>query len=389
MKKFVIYHSINGNSAVGRTGGPLALALITLSACATLPSTGPTKGQIEAAETKRGNQIGYKIIPITPHLLDSFPGNAPSNLDTLSVMAASQNAERADIIRSGDQLAISIYEVGVSLFGSVTSVGTADRSVANPTANAQRLTVQVDEDGQIHLPYIGGVSVAGRSPVDVEQEIRFRLRPMSQSPEVMVAISDSVESVAYLTGAISKPGRYRLTAARERLVDLIALGGGVNVDPNDAEVRLVRGDQAGSHRLGDLRADDKANIRLLPGDRIEILRQPYTYSVFGAVDRVSQIPFNASKVTLAEAVARAGGPSDSRANPAAVFLFRYESGIENPVIYRLNLKDPQSYFLAQKFYMKDKDVLYFANSAANPPSKLINLINQLFSPLVTARILTQ
>ena len=74
-----------------------------------------------------------------------------------------------DQIRPGDQLAISIYEVGVSLFGAVPP-GVAQRGlVGSPVANAQRIGVQVDEQGQIFLPYVGTITAAGRVAVDVQQ----------------------------------------------------------------------------------------------------------------------------------------------------------------------------------------------------------------------------
>jgi polysaccharide biosynthesis/export protein len=39
--------------------------------------------------------------------------------------------------------------------------------------------------------------------------------------------------------------------------------------------------------------------------------------------------------------------------------------------------------------VRDKDVIYFANAEINPPAKFISLLNQLISPVVTARILTR
>ena len=53
------------------------------------------------------------------------------------------------------------------------------------------------------------------------------------------------------------------------------------------------------------------------------------------------------------------------------------------MVYHLNMMKTLSYFLAQRFVMLDKDVLYFGNAAANQPSKLSQLISQLFSPILT------
>jgi polysaccharide export outer membrane protein len=374
---------------MGKFGTLIAIA--SLTACSTLPSSGPTAGDIVRFQKGARNQIGYAIVALTPEVVAAAGQRVDTNLLALESLAGYPPPQSADQIRPGDQLAISIYEVGISLFGGAASVGnmqnSATTTVGNVTAGGPRMTVQVDERGQIYLPYVGLIQVAGRVPLDVQQEIQSRLRPMSQSPEVVVAIVESVENVVYLSGMISKPGRYRLSAARERLADLIALAGGSGLDPADAEVRLVREGRVASAKLIDIRAEAVGNVVLRPGDRIEVVRNPRSYTVFGASDRVSQIPFGNSNVTLTEAIARAGGPADNRANPAAVFVFRYETD-EKPVIYRLNLKDPQSYFLSQRFQVRDKDVLYFANSPSNPPAKLINLINMLFSPLVTARVLT-
>ena len=54
-----------------------------------------------------------------------------------------------------------------------------------------------------------------------------------------------------------------------------------------------------------------------------------------------------------------------------------------PKVYHLNMMQTGAYFLAQKVMMQDKDVLYFGNAAANQPSKVIQLISQLFSPILT------
>ena len=54
-----------------------------------------------------------------------------------------------------------------------------------------------------------------------------------------------------------------------------------------------------------------------------------------------------------------------------------------PIVYHLNMMKVGSYFLAQRFAMRDKDVLYFGNAAANQPSKVVQLISQLFSPILT------
>ena len=172
-----------------------------------------------------------------------------------------------------------------------------------------------------------------------------------------------------------------------------ASGGGASTS-EDTLVRFSRGGETVEQRLGFIRSGTPDDLELIPGDRIELIRRPRTYTVFGATPKASQINFETGEVSLAEALARVGGPNDAQADPAAVFLFRYEDAGNavvgsKPKIYRLNMLKPESYFLSQRFAIHDKDVIYIANAAANQPSKLIGVINQLFSPFITARALTQ
>ncbi|WP_233503476.1 hypothetical protein [Sphingomonas psychrotolerans] len=60
-----------------------------------------------------------------------------------------------------------------------------------------------------------------------------------------------------------------------------------------------------------------------------------------------------------------------------------------PVIYRLNMLRPESYFVSQRFAMRNGDVIYIANARSNQAAKLVQIINQLFSPFYGVRELTR
>ena len=112
----------------------------------------------------------------------------------------------------------------------------------------------------------------------------------------------------------------------------------------------------------------------------------------GAVGQTSgltgQFAFDQERLTLNEAVAKAGGLSDTRANPAQVFLYRmeYREALERmgadlskispdlkfiPTIYRANFRDPSGFFFAQRFPMRHKDVIYAANSDSTEVIKFL------------------
>jgi len=94
-------------------------------------------------------------------------------------------------------------------------------------------------------------------------------------------------------------------------------------------------------------------------------------------------------------LARAGSLLDTRSNAAGVFIFRLEpqgalgSGETPaamahspiPVVYRIDLKDPRAFFLAQNFPMENKDVLYVANAPAAQLQKFLNLLVSTVYPI--------
>lgn len=366
-----------------------------LSGCASLPSSGPTKHQIMAAERQAANDIGFKIVDLTSSAIPV--ANQPPTLD-LSTLRALDRAGRVDLIGPGDGLSISIFEVGATLFGSGSTGiggGSGDQATGglDPSAKSKSLpNIVVNEAGQIKLPYIGVLTVRGKTTDQIARMIERGLAAKSQMPQVLVELSRNVTNTVLVSGAVSKPGRQPLTLGRERLLDAIASAGGTGTQdgPQSTLVRFTRDGQTADIYLEAIDSGSSADLVLLPGDRIDLLRRPRTYSVFGAVDRIQQFPFDSRNVTLSEAIARAGGPSDTRADPSAVFVFRSEGGAGlPPTIYRLDLSKPSSFFLAQEFQMRDKDVIYVANARFTQTRKLVEIINVIFNPAIAIRAVTQ
>ncbi len=382
----------------------LSATAMALAGCATLPSSGPTAGQVVKGSAASENGIGFRIVDVDAQVLTELKTYDGAMHDAAPSLAMLASDGRNDAVGAGDVLQIGIYEIGASLFngggGRSGGVGEFD-----PSARGEQFAaITVDRNGDIKLPYIGRLAVAGRTPSEIQDMIEQSLRGKSQAPQAIVSVKDNVANIVYVSGDVNKPGRLELTLGRERLLDAIASAGGpanrsgttgtVAGTSDDSIVRFTRGNRVIEQRLSDIRTGTPDDLLLLAGDRIEVIRRPRSFTVFGATTKVSQVSFDAPILSLAEAVARIGGPNDSQADASAVFLFRYypDSKVpdgEVPVIYRLNMMKPASYFLAQRFPMRDKDVIFIANAAANQPSKLINVINQLFSPLLTARVLTR
>jgi polysaccharide export outer membrane protein len=332
------------------------------------------------------------IVDIGPKVVSDEAASTASADSKMPTIASITGVPHNDAVGPGDELAIRIYEVGSSLFGS--SGGGGNLQSFDTSAKPEDFpAVVVASNGTISLPYAGSIQVAGLNPVEIQTLIERAYRGKSQSLQAIVAVKDNISESVYVTGDVRKPGRVLLTLQNERLLDAISAGGGANSQSQDMVVRFFRQNQQIEERLDRIYAGAPDDLVLMTGDRIELITEPQTFTVFGAAAKVDQIPFNQRDLTLAEAVARAGGPADGTANPKSVFLFRYDppaapGGADVPTIYRLNMMSPQSYFLAQNFHIRNKDVLYISTAAINRLGKFIGILNQVASPIVTAKVLS-
>lgn len=364
-----------------------AIGLLLLSGCASLPASAPTAGQV--VRTQEGQPV--EVRDITPQLAAesnavSPPAGAELTLGDAPLLG--------DSVAVGDTLAISIFELGYGLFTPGGAASDNASNAAAPRAGGRALPpILVPESGVIDLPYVGTVRAMNRSTTQLAAEIERRLKGKSQFAQVLVTLERGPARSVILSGDVKQPGRLVLTATAERLLDAVALAGGPAGRVPDTLVRLTRDGITQELRMDRLTPDSQANVRLAPGDRIELVRNARTFTVLGAAQTVSEIAFESDRLTLIEALSRAGGPTDDKADPTGVFVFRYEpradgSG-EQPVIYRLDLLKPQSYFAAQRFLMREKDVVLIANARSNQLGKFVQLLNGLTAPAVLLDVVTR
>jgi polysaccharide export outer membrane protein len=364
------------------------LLAVALSGCATLPSSGPTGVEIRHAAAAKPGQYPFTLVEVqTPSAIPPAPVVPSSALVAMP-------PRPTVLIGPGDVLNITVYEAGVSLFGTALRTAAAGGTTAVDTSSsAERLpAVRVDDYGYIKVPFVGRLRAAGHTAAELQSMIQSGLRGMSQDPQVLVTIEQSITNSIILAGEVSKPGRLVLATNRESLVDAIALAGGYRGQAKDAVARVQRDGQSFEIRLSDLLDMPQQDVQVAPGDRITLISRPQSFSVLGAPNKSEEIDFPRGRLTLAEAVALAGGANPNAGDAAAVFVFRYvpqANGTEQPTVYHLNMMRPGAYLLSQRFLMHDRDVLYVGNARANQFTKFINLLSQLFVPVATARAVTQ
>lgn len=365
------------------------VAVMVVSACSSMPSSGPSASAISRTGAEQFDaDVSTRAVVVD--LTADISEKLKMQIEQTSFVDLDLHSGNADAIGQGDLIEVSIWEAppAVLFGGALSQTGIGSSQVT-------RLPEQmVDQNGSINIPFVGQIKVGGLSPRQVEKTVVSRLSKMAHQPQVIVRqIRNNSSNVTVIREGSSV--RMPLTAKGERVLDAIAAVGGVQ-SANKSSIQLTRGMQVRTLPLVKITQDARQNIQLRPNDVITAINQPLSFVVLGATGRNEEINFEGEGISLIQALGRIHGLNDNRADARGVFVFRYEDAeIANawnkngsarlnqklPVVYRVNLRDPNTFFYAQNFVMRDKDILYVSNAPASELQKFLQIVFSITSPI--------
>lgn len=371
-----------------------------LSSCANpsniIPSAGPSVAEIikpsEQAEIKPEEVISpIPVVEISDNIARSI--TSVQKRQNFSELLANQPAPKY-IIGAGDVLEVSIWEAPpAALFSNPLLDSRLNMTTSRVSSFPEQM---VGINGTINIPFAGLIPAAGKTLQQIEHEIVKRLIDKANQPQVLVRLIHNVSSNVMVVGEVAQSVRIPLTAKGERLLDALVASGGVKQAVGKITIQVNRRGQVVAMPLEQIIQDPKQNILLQPEDVIIALYQPLSFTALGAVAKNEEVPFEAQGISLAQALGRIGGLQDTRADAQGVFVFRFEDPniIESidkkslpltpegkaPVVYRINLKDPRSFLVAQNFPIRNKDVVYVSNASGTELQKFLNILtSSIFS----------
>ncbi|MDG1167783.1 MAG: polysaccharide export protein, partial [Sulfitobacter sp.] len=282
-------------------------ALAVLASCG-LPHVGPNKRQIFAGSVQREGDAF--VVAVNDRVT-----RATAVVPALGFSEAFKNAGKlgSDTIRPGDVLGITIYEnVDDPLLGVEGAPATTLEEV------------QVDGAGFIFIPYAGRIKAAGNTPDAIRRIITNKLGEQTPDPQVEVRRAAGDGSTVSLIGAIGGQGVYPIERPTRTLNTMLARAGGVTIEPEIAQVTVIRGQARGQIWLQDLYDHPELDIALRGGDRILVEGDTRTFTALGATGGQAQVPFESQTLSALEGIAQVGGLNAATADPTGVFVFRNE-----------------------------------------------------------------
>lgn len=362
----------------------VALAPLLTAGCGMFSASGPYSPDIMAYNG--GPDAQYELVPVSPRV-----SSVLSRRGGLKGVGAFSDRPPAPDIRLGvgDVVAVTVFEAQAGgLFIPLQAASRPGNFVQIPNQT-------VDRAGNITVPYAGQVKAAGRTVPEVQGDIVAKLRNRAIEPQVVITVAEQRSNLVSVMGDVNTPLKFALSLPGERILDSIARAGGPKNQGWQTFVTLQRRGHKQTVGFNRLIADPENNINVQPGDTIYVFSEQQTFLAFGATGQQGQFNFDQDRVSLAEAVAKAGGLIDAQADPRTVFIYRVEPidtlaemGVDVsrwgntrqiPVIYWANFGDPAGYFLATETPIQNKDVIYISNAPTVDFTKFLTFVRTMIA----------
>ena len=365
-----------------------------LAGCSALPSSGPSASAVMDAGSADPSIKPYEVIDIDPSVIDVVDRRPRSSFAT---RFGDHRLSVEPVIGVGDMITVTIWEA--SSGGLFSSPAALEKLSAG--ANSATIPEQVvGRDGSITVPYAGRIPVSGRTPRVVQEIVQHALEGKAIQPQVLVTDTKPISSTVTIGGeGVGAAQRLPLSVKGDRLLDIVAEAGGVRLGVNEIYVVLQRGGVTERVPLQRVTENSRENIFMRPGDVVTLVRDPQTFLAYGATNGNAEIPFGTDTLSLAQALAKSGGLADYRADARGIFVFRMEqpailrtlrpdSALVHgqgrvPVVYHLDLSNPNSLFMQQRFQVANHDLIYVSNAPAVEFQKAVDIFNGVVAPVYT------
>ena len=242
------------------------------------------------------------------------PNAAPPTADLSQAQATTQAAPESRsptiAIGAGDQVDVEVFDTP---------------ELSGP--------LRVSQTGEINLPVLGNIQIAGLTPTQAARKIEGELksRGILVEPHVTVSISEYASQGSTVTGEVHVPGVYPTLGSR-RLLDMIALAGGVTVTAGRVATIIHRDDP--QHPVNVVLVPNnnalsaQQNPVILPGDTVVIGKSGIIY-VLGDVGKAGgYLIDNNEHISLLQALSLAGGWTRTSAQSKVILIRKVPEGRE-------------------------------------------------------------
>ncbi|TPV94263.1 MAG: hypothetical protein B7733_16285 [Myxococcales bacterium FL481] len=247
----------------------------------------------------------------------------------------------------------------------------------HPEMSSQRINLgeisgtRVQKDGNVYLPVVGAVAAAGLDVVSFQNRLQQAVGRFVHDPQVSVDVLQYESQKYFVLGQVARPGAFPVDGDTT-LLEALGLAGGPLETADLEAAHVIRNGQLLPISLGDLlvRGDVSRNTFMRDRDTV-FLPDNVDQKVFvlGEVQQPRVVPIVRSRLTLAEALAQAGGPTAAMARSELAVI---RGGFSKPVVYTLDLE--RAMLFDDQIRLRNGDRIIVAPTGLATSSRYMSMI---------------
>lgn len=224
-------------------------------------------------------------------------------------------------------------------------------------------SVRVTQEGNVNLPVLGLIELAGLSTSEAASKLEeeLRSRHLIIDPHVTVFVAEYASQGATVMGEVRSPGVYPTLGSR-RLLDMLSVAGGVQttagksasiIHRNDPQHPVLVALQSGSATMY-----AQENPVILPGDTIVVAKAGVVYIIGDVLKPGGFLIDNNTPLSVMQSISLAGGWDKTAALSRTKLIRKTQEGREE---VDLDLKHV-TYGSQADISVRDGDILYVPSS---------------------------
>lgn len=352
----------------------LPLFLVLLAAGCSLPRGAATQYELTDPEAAAAAEVS--VYPVTRALLPSIAAWSKGIGETRNW--PKRTATGRTIISAHDTVDVVVWDNDVNSL--LTTPG---------QKNVEMNQLSVSTGGDIYLPYVGDVHIAGLTPDAARIKVQKSFESIVPTAQVQLKLSLGNRNSINLVAGMRSPGAYPMGLDQLTVLDAISLGGGVDPSLRNPRVRLQRGTRNYAVSLAHLYDSTHHNIALRGNDRIIVDEDRRSFVGLGASGSEKLVYFEKDKITAIEAVSMIGGLEETRADAEGVLILRTYPAFATKrksytpayprVVFVMNLTTAEGLFSANEFQILPGDVVLASESPIAKWTPAVATLNRLLS----------
>ena len=328
----------------------------------------PTQG---AYQTDQGAQL--TVVQLTQ---DNLPSHLLNNIQSAnSTYHLFNNKQHIYRLTAGDVLSIQLWA-----YPEITPP-------IQDISNIKAAGYPIDPNGNVYLPLLGQVKVAGKTLAEINQYLRSQFSRYLKHPDVVVRVLSYEGRRYFVNGQVMRSGQYTLNDQPISIYTALGQAGGINTETGDnTNIQLIR--QGQTYHLNAVELEKQGlslhNLLIQPNDTIFVnAKQNQKLYVMGESNKSQALTLRDQGMTLSDVLGESEGVNPYSASAARIFVMRTDLNTKTSTIYHLNLSSLGNLALANQFQMQKNDIVYIDATGLTRWQRIMNQIVPFSSALYT------